>query len=284
MGTPDRDAWTLVIDAKSRWFDIDVKELWHYRDLVLLFVRRDFTSVYKQTALGPLWFILQPLLTTLVFTVIFGNVAGLSTDGLPKVLFYLSGVVAWRYFADCLTKTSQTLRSNAHIFGKVYFPRLAVPLSVVLSNLIPFVLQFGIFLLFLVYFSWGGATFGPTAWVAAVPLLVLLMAMLGLGMGLLITAMTIKYRDLSFLVGFGVQLLMYASPVIYPLSMIPDQYRVYALANPMTPVIETFRYAFLGRGVVALDHLALSAAVITGILVLGLGVFSRVEKNFMDTV
>jgi len=284
MGTDNNGEWTSVIDSKSRWLDIDFRELWRYRDLVLLFVRRDFTAVYKQTVLGPLWFILQPLMTTLVFTVIFGNMAGLPTDGLPKVLFYLSGVVAWRYFADCLTKTSATLRSHSNIFGKVYFPRLAVPLSAVLSNLISFGLQFVIFLFFLAYYIWIGTDISPTGWVFIVPVLVLLMAMLGLGVGLLVTALTIRYRDLAFLVGFGVQLLMYASPVIYPMSMIPPQYRAYALLNPMTPIIETFRYAFLGRGTVSVEQLGVSAAIIVGILMLGLAVFSRVEKNFMDTV
>lgn len=276
--------WTLVIRPKTGWFDLHLADLWRYRDLVALFVRRDFVATYKQTILGPLWFIIQPLLTTLTFTLIFGNIAKLSTDGLPKILFYLSGITAWNYFAECLNKTSETFIANANIFGKVYFPRLAVPLSIVISNLIKFGIQLGLFLGFYVYFLVQGTAIRPTAALALLPVLVLLMGMLGLGTGIIVSSLTTRYRDLRYLVQFGVQLLMYSTPVIYPLSRIPDQYRWIMLANPMTPVIETFRYAFLGTGTFSWGHLGLTAAVATVILTLGVLLFNHVERTFMDTV
>jgi lipopolysaccharide transport system permease protein len=276
--------WDLVIRSKTRWFDLHIGDLWRYRDLVGLFVRRDFVAQYKQTILGPLWFIIQPLLTTLTFTVLFGNIAQLSTDGLPKILFYLSGVTAWNYFADCLTKTSETFVANANIFGKVYFPRLAVPVSIVISSLIRFGIQLGLFLAFYVFFLARGAAIQPTAALWLVPVLVLLMASLGLGMGIIVSSMTVRYRDLRFLVQFGVQLLMYSTPVIYPLSKIPDQYRWIMLANPMTSIIETFRCAFLGTGVFSWWHLGISGAVAVASVIVGSLLFNRVEKTFMDTV
>lgn len=278
------DHWDLVIRPKTAWFDLHLADLWHYRDLVMLFVRRDFVAQYKQTILGPLWFILQPLLTTLTFTVIFGNIAQLSTDGLPKILFYLSGITAWGYFADCLTKTSETFNANANIFGKVYFPRLAVPISIVISNLIRFGIQLGLFLGFYFYFLARGTAIHPTQALWLMPLLVLLMAALGLGAGIIVSSMTTRYRDLRFLVQFGVQLLMYSTPVIYPLSRIPEHYRWIMLANPMTPVIETFRYAFLGTGTFGWSFLGISAGAATGLLAAGILLFNHVEKTFMDTV
>jgi lipopolysaccharide transport system permease protein len=250
----------------------------------MLFVRRDFVSQYKQTILGPLWFIIQPLLTTLTFTLIFGNIAKLSTDGLPKILFYLSGVTAWNYFADCLTKTSETFNANANIFGKVYFPRLAVPVSIVISNLIRFGIQLVLFFGFYFYFLARGTAIHSTQVLWLMPLLVLLMAALGLGTGIIVSSMTTRYRDLRFLVQFGVQLLMYTTPVIYPLSRIPEEYRWIMLANPMTPVIETFRYAVLGTGTFNWGHLGISAAAAALILAIGVLLFNHVEKTFMDTV
>ena len=245
---PADDGWTMVIRPHRRWLDLRLDELWHYRDLVMLFVRRDFVSVYKQTILGPLWYLIQPLLTTITFTVIFGNIAKLPTDGLPQFLFYMSGTVIWTYFADCLSKTSNTFVQNANLFGKVYFPRMAVPVSILFSNLITFGIQFGFFLVFMAFFALSGSSVHPNIWMLLSPVLVLMMAGLGLGFGIIISSLTTKYRDLRFLVQFGVQLLMYATPVIYPVSSIPARFQVLIQANPMTPIVEAFRYAFLGAG------------------------------------
>jgi len=276
--------WDLVIRPRTGWFDLHLAEVWRYRDLVMLFVRRDFVSQYKQTILGPLWFIIQPLLTTLTFTLLFGNIAKLSTDGLPKMLFYLSGITAWNYFSDCLMKTSETFNANSNIFGKVYFPRLAVPVSIVISNLIKFGIQLGLFLCFYFYFLARGFAIHPTKALLLLPGLILLMAALGLGSGIIVSSLTTRYRDLRFLVQFGTQLLMYSTPVIFPLSRLPREYRWIMLANPMTPVIETFRYAFLGAGTFSWTHLGISAAVTLVILVAGVMLFNHVEKTFMDTV
>jgi len=284
MGSPRDSDWTLIIRPKSGWFDLHLADLWRYRDLVMLFVRRDFVSQYKQTMLGPLWFIIQPLLTTLTYTVIFGNIAQLSTDGLPKILFYLSGVTAWNYFADCLTKTSETFVANANIFGKVYFPRLAVPVSIVISNLIRFAIQLGLFLGFYLYFFARGTAIRPSMALWLLPLLILLMAALGLGAGVMVSSMTTRYRDLRYLVQFGVQLLMYSTPVIFPLSKLSGQYRWIMLSNPMTPVIETFRYAFFGTGTFSWGYLGVSAVASVVILAGGILLFNHVEKTFMDTV
>lgn len=223
----------MVIRPKRNWFDLRFGELWQYRDLVKLFVRRDFVAVYKQTILGPLWYLIQPLLTTLVFTVIFGNIAKLPTDGLPSFLFYLSGTVIWQYFAECLNKTSQTFISNAQLFGKVYFPRMAVPVSILLSNLITFAIQFGLFLCFVSYFLLNGTQVKPNLWILITPLLLFMMAGLGLGFGIIVSALTTRYRDLRFLVTFGVQLWMYATPVIYPISSVPEKYRFLIQASTL---------------------------------------------------
>jgi len=284
--TPSLDQdWSLIIQPQRGLFDLRLGELWRYRDLVLLFVRRDFVAVYKQTILGPLWYLIQPLLTSLTFTVIFGKVAGLPTDDLPQFLFYMSGTVVWAYFAECLNKTSNTFVGNANLFGKVYFPRMAVPVSILISNLITFAIQFGLFLVFALYFFLRGAPIHPQwAWIALSPLLVLVMAGLGLGFGVIISSLTTKYRDLRFLVTFGVQLLMYATPVIYPVSSIPERFRWAIQANPMTPVVEAFRYAFLGAGTVDVGHLLYSVGFMLAAVALGSVVFNRVEQTFMDTV
>jgi lipopolysaccharide transport system permease protein len=276
--------WSLIIGPRSGWFNLHLQDLWRYRDLVSLFIRRDFVATYKQTILGPLWFIIQPVLTTFTFTLVFGAVAKLPTDGLPKILFYLSGITAWNYFAECLTLTSNTFVGNANLFGKVYFPRLAVPLSVVISNLIKFGIQFGLFLLFMLFFVLKGSEVRPTAAIFLLPILLLIMAALGLGSGIIVSALTTRYRDLRFLVQFGVQLLMYSTPIIFPLSKLPDKYRWVMLSNPMTPVIETFRYAILGSGTFSLRHLGMSAAAAILILSIGILLFNHVEKTFMDTV
>jgi lipopolysaccharide transport system permease protein len=280
----ESDDWTLVIRPKSGWFDLHLGDLWRHRDLVMLFVRRDFVALYKQTILGPLWFLIQPLLVTLTFTLIFGNIAKLSTEGLPKILFYMSGVAAWSYFADCLMKTSETFNANSNLFGKVYFPRLAVPVSIVISNLIKFGIQLSLFLGFYVYFLAQGFAIRPTWALLLLPLLIILMAALGLGTGIIVSSLTTRYRDLRFLVQFGTQLLMYSTPVILPLSALPEKYRPIMLANPMTPIIETFRYAFMGTGTFSWTHLGISTAVTAVILGLGVLLFNHVEKTFIDTV
>ncbi len=280
----DESQWTTVIQPRRGWFDINFADLWRYRDLIMLFVRRDFVANYKQTILGPLWFLLQPLLTTLVFTVIFGKIARIPTDGLPQVVFYLGGVVTWNYFATCLTKTADTFVANSGIFGKVYFPRLAIPVSVVITNLITFCIQFGLFLLIMLYFFFSGSSIHPNLWILFTPLLMLQMAALGLGVGILVSSMTTKYRDLTFLVSFGVQLWMYATPVVYPMSQIPGKWQWVYMFNPMAAVIETFRYAYLGAGTIDPVRLLTSAGITIAILAFGIIMFSRVEKNFMDTV
>ena len=280
----NKNNWTLTICPVSGWFDIHLGELWRYRDLIMLFVRRDFVAIYKQTILGPLWYLIQPIMTTLIFTVIFGKVAKIPTDGLPQVMFHLSGVVAWRYFADCLEKTSNTFVSNAHIFGKVYFPRLTVPLSVVISNLIAFAIQLLLFAGFWVYFYSEGTSIQLQYAALFLPLLTLQMAFLGLGCGIIISSLTTKYRDLTQLVGFGVQLWMYATPVVYPSSIIPEKYQWLMALNPMASIIETFRYAFLGTGTVNVSHVVTSVVMTLVILFVGVVLFSRIEKSFMDTV
>jgi lipopolysaccharide transport system permease protein len=278
------DGWTTVIRPKHPWFSLDFKELWHYRDLIWLFVRRDLVAQYKQTILGPIWFFLQPLFTSVVFTVVFGRIAKIPTDGIPDFLFYLSGTVCWSYFAICLTETSDTFFRNAGIFGKVYFPRLVIPISIVISNLFKFLIQFLLFLCFLLYFCIKGAAIAPGPLVLALPLMLIQMALLGLGCGMIISSMTTKYRDLSLLVTFGVQLWMYATPVVYPMSQIPEHYRPLFALNPMAALTEGFRLAFLGAGSFDALYVAASLTVTAILLFCGLCLFSRVEKTFMDTV
>jgi lipopolysaccharide transport system permease protein len=276
--------WDKIIRPRSGWFDVHIGELWRYRDLIALFVWRDFVSIYKQTILGPFWYLLQPLLTTLVFTIIFGTVAGMPTDDTPPFLFYLSGVIVWRYFADCLTNTSNTFVSNAHIFGKVYFPRLTVPISVVVSNLVSFGIQM-LLLLFCYLFFWHSSLIRPhLSALMLLPFLIVQMAALGLGFGIIVSSLTTRYRDLTHLVGFGMQLWMYATPVVYPASSLPGQLRWLLVLNPMAPVVETFRYAILGTGRISVQGWVVSLACTVIILTLGVVLFSRVEKSFMDTV
>jgi len=284
METVQEEQWTKVISPKKGWFDINLSNLWNYRDLIMLFVKRDFVAFYKQTIMGPLWFLLQPLFTTIVFTIIFGRIAKIPTDGLPQVLFYMCGIVIWNYFADCLNKTSDTFVSNASIFGKVYFPRLTVPVSIVITNLITFAIQFVLFLAFWAYFYLGGSAIKASPWILLTPFFLLQMAALGLGLGILISSLTTKYRDLKFVVGFGVQLWMYATPIVYPMSQIPEKWQwVYAM-NPMAAIVETARYAFLGAGAIRPVHLGISLGMTALILLAGIVMFSRIEKTFMDTV
>lgn len=276
--------WDLIITPRKKWWDLQLREVWNYRDLIGMFVRRDFVSRYKQTILGPLWFIIQPLLTSLVFTVIFGNIAKLPTDGLPQMLFYMSGNILWSYFSSCLTSTSTTFTANAYLFGKVYFPRLVMPISIVISNLITFAIQFVFFLAYLLFFYLRGSAIRLTIWAFALPLLLVLMAGLGLGFGIIISSMTTKYRDLQYLVSFGVGLWMYATPVIYPVSSIPENWRWVANINPVTPIVETFRMGFLGAGDASWLRLGYSFIFMLVVALIGIVIFNRVEKTFIDTV
>lgn len=278
------EEWTMVIEPKSHLFDLQLKEVWQYRDLLQMFVRRDFVAIYKQTILGPIWFFIQPIFTTIIFTFVFGTVAGISTEGVPPSLFYLAGIIGWNYFSSCLLATSNTFAGNAGIFGKVYFPRLITPVSAVVSNLLKFGVQFLLFLGLLGYFGLMGASIQPNAYVLVVPFLIILMAGMGLGLGMLISSMTTKYRDLKFLLTFGVQLAMYASPVIYPLSSLPEKYKFIILANPVSSIIETFRFAFLGQGTFSWVYLGYSTAFTVVVFFLGLLVFNRVQRSFMDTI
>lgn len=278
------DEWDLIIRPQRAWWDLRLGELWRYRDLIWLFVWRDFVAYYKQTILGPLWYLIQPILTTLVFTVIFGNIAKLSTDGLPPFLFYMAGNTVWSYFSTCLISTSNTFTTNAGIFGKVYFPRLSTPISVVISNLISFAIRFAIFLLFVVYFMLAGSNIHLNWWILSLPLLALIMAFMGLGFGIIVSSLTTKYRDLQQLVGFGVQLLMYATPIIYPLSSITGGWRWLILANPMTPIVEIFRLAFLGVSDINPVWLAYSVGFTAVVFLMGVLVFNHVENTFMDTI
>ena len=279
--------YEVVIRPSRGWLHLNLGDLWRYRDLLFLLVHRDFVAKYKQTVLGPAWFILQPLLTTLVFTVIFGKVAKIPTDGLPPVLFYLAGLLGWSYFAQTFQSISGTLVNNAGLFGKVYFPRLVVPLSAVISNLLAFALQLVTFLCFWSYYKFltaAGASFGFSGAIVGLPLVVLQIAALSLGVGLWLSALTAKYRDFTYLSGFIIQIWMFATPVIYPLSQIPEGWRWVAVLNPMTMPVEIIKYMLLGQGVVVPFYIALSIAMTVVLLLSGVLVFNKVEKTFVDTV
>lgn len=278
------DNWTLIIKPKTNWLNLQLAELWRHRDLTMIFVWRDFVATYKQTILGPLWYLVQPVITALTMTLVFSKVAHVSTEGLPPWLFNLCGVATWGYFSECLNRTSSTFIGNAHLFGKVYFPRLCVPLSLVISGLIRFAIQFGLFLAVAAYYWLNDAHLRPNAWVFLTPVLLLVMAGLGLGTGIIVSALTTRYRDLQQLVTFGVQLLMFGTPVYYPLSYVPAKYHWFFLANPLTPVFETFRHAFLGAGTITPLHLVYSVGVTVVVLVVGVLLFHHVERTFMDTV
>jgi lipopolysaccharide transport system permease protein len=280
----EEQGWTTVVKPRSNWFRLNLREIWKYRDLILLFVRRDVVTIYKQTILGPLWIIVQPLLTTLIFTVVFGNIANISTEEIPPLLFYFSGIILWNYFADCLKTTSDTFRKNANLFGKVYFPRAISPLSVTVSNLIKLGIQFLLFLAIYTYYIWAGFPSAFNIYLLAAPALIVITGFLSLGLGMIISSLTTKYRDLSFLIVFGIQLAMYASPVIYPLSEAPEKYHAYILANPMSAIIEAFRYMFLGAGSFNWIHLSYSFSFTIVIVLIGLVIFNKTEKTFMDTV
>jgi lipopolysaccharide transport system permease protein len=280
----EEEQWDTVITPRKSLLDLKLDEVWRYRDLLTLFVRRNVVAEYKQTILGPLWYFIQPLLTTIMFTIVFGKLAGIPTDSIPPMLFYLAGVTNWNYFAESLNKTATTFKDNQQIFGKVYFPRLVVPLSIVITNLLKYGIQLVMFTGFYIYFILQGVDVQPNSAALLFPFLIVLLAGLGLGFGLLITSMTTKYRDLVFLLSFGIQLAMYATPVIYPLSEVPEQYQWLAALNPMTAVIETFKYGFLGKGTFEWGYLAYSTGFMIVLLLGGIAVFNRTEKNFMDTV
>ena len=275
---------TYFINSKQSVFSLNLKEVWEYRDLLLMLVKKDFITFYKQTILGPLWFIVQPLMTTAIYMILFGNIAKLSTDGVPQVLFYLSGITVWNYFSESLTKTSSVFTANAGMFGKVYFPRLIMPLSIVASSLMKFAVQFGIFLLVLLYFVVFTNAVQPNWWILLTPVLILLMAMFALGMGMIFSSLTTKYKDLAFLLTFGTQLFMYITPVVYPISALPEKFRFLVYMNPLSSIFQCFRYAFLGSGSFEVMDIVWSSIFITVILIFGTVIFNKVEKSFMDTV
>ena len=272
------------VSSKHKLFNVNLKEIWQYRDLILLFVKRDLTTSYKQTILGPLWILINPLLSTTVFTVIFGIIAGIPTDGTPQFLFYMSGNILWGFFSSCLNRGSGTFLGNVRLFGKVYFPRLVMPISGIIYNLVNFFLQTSVFVILVIVYAVIGANVHPNWLIVLTPLLVLQTAMLGTGMGLIISSITTKYRDLNVLAGFGVSLLMYITPVVYPISQVPVNFRWLMLLNPVAPIVETYRCAFLGRGSFEWPFLLISLAVTAGLLFWGVVVFNKVEKNFIDTV
>lgn len=278
------ESWTEIIEPRASLLDLRLGDVWRYRDLVMLFVRRDFVSNYKQTILGPLWLFIQPLLTTITFYIIFGRVANLSTNGVPPFIFYLAGNTVWGYFSQSLTAVATVFTNNAAMFGKVYFPRLTLPLSIIISNLVRFGIQFGLFMLVWVFYLFTSSAIHPS-WIALlVPVLVLLMGMLSLGLGMIFSALTTKYRDLAMLLTFGVQLALYATPVIYPLATVPAKYHWLILANPMSAIVETFRVGFLGPGTFSWLYLGYSALATLVVLLIGTLIFNKVEKSFTDTV
>ncbi|MNS56760.1 Polysialic acid transport protein KpsM [compost metagenome] len=282
--SPNQDHnWDHVITAKTSLFDLRLKEVWDYRDLLVLFVRRDFVTVYKQTILGPLWFFIQPILTTITFTIIFGTVAQLSTDGAPKVVFYMAGITLWNYFSSCLSSVSGVFNANAGIFGKVYFPRLIMPLTIVISNLMKFGVQFLLFICFVLYFVLQNQI-QPNAWILLTPYIIVLMALIAMGIGLILSAMTTKYKDLNQLISFGIQLFMYATPVIYPSSSVPEDYAWIVNFNPLVGLFDYMRYAYLGIGQFSMASLLYPTAFSVCILAIGVVIFNKTQKTFMDTV
>lgn len=277
--------WDLIIKPKNKWHQIDLKAIWRYRDLLMLLVRRDFVAVYKQTILGPVWFFIQPVITALTFTFIFGRVAKISTDGMPPMLFYIAGITLWSYFSDCFSKTSNTFIANASVFGKVYFPRLIIPLSILVSNLMKLAIQLLIFISMWAYYLYTSNTIHPQwQFIWALPILIFMMAGLGFGFGVLISSLTTKYRDFTFLIGFGVQLLMYASSVVLPISSMSPKVQSIMLLNPLTSVIEAFKFIFLGSGFFDVFYLLYGFGFMMVLVIISVIIFNKVEKSFMDTV
>lgn len=282
MNEPQKK-WTEIIEARHSLLDLKLKEVWNYKDLVYMFIKRDFISGFKQTILGPIWFFINPIFTTITFLIVFGKIARLPTDGAPPLLFYLSGVTLWNYFSSCLLGTSSTFVGNAGIFGKVYFPRLVTPVSIVISNLMRFGVQFLLFLMVWIYYLFKGAIH-PNIWMLATPFLIILMAFFALGTGMIFSSLTTKYKDLSMLLVFGVSLYMYATPVIYPTSSLPGFFKKLAFYNPLTGIFECFKHAWLGTGDFSPLMLAVSTCIILLLLMAGTLIFNKVEKTFMDTV
>ena len=276
--------WTLVIKPEKRLLDVDLKGIWRYRDLWFMYVKRDIVTVYKQTILGPLWFFIQPIFTTVMYMFVFGGLAGISTDGVPQPLFYLSGIMLWNYFSECFSGASNTFTANAGIFGKVYFPRLVVPLASLTSNLIKMFIQLLLFIAVYIYYLAVGGTVSINAAALLFPVLVFMLAFHALSWGLIVSSLTSKYRDLRYLVGFGLQLFMYATPIIYPLSAAGDKFRWALELNPLTPIFEAFKYGFLGAGSLSWSGLLYSAIFMVVMMFISVIIFNRVERNFMDTV
>ena len=280
----EKQLWTEEIKSQNTLFSINFKEVWHYRDLLLMLVKRDYVTFYKQTILGPIWFFIQPLMTTVVYLVLFGQIAKLSTDGAPQIAFYLAGITIWNYFSEALTKTSTVFKDNANLFGKVYFPRLIMPLAIVCSGLMKFAIQFGLFIAVVLYFTFINPKIHPNLWVLITPFLVLLMATFALGLGMIFSSLTTKYKDLVFLLSFGIQLFMYATPVVYPTSAMPTKFAWLLHINPLTGIFECFRYAYLGTGSFQPMDLLTSTILIGILFFIGILIYNKVEKSFMDTV
>jgi lipopolysaccharide transport system permease protein len=282
-----QENWTLVIKPKGKLFNLNLKEIWKYKDLLEMYIKRDIVTIYKQTILGPLWFFIQPIFTTVIFMFVFGGLAGIPTDGIPQALFYLSGITLWNYFSESLTKTSDTFLANQAIFGKVYFPRLIAPLSITITGLIKMLIQFSLFIVVYIYFAVKGTPVQPNLYALLFPVLIIILASLSLGFGIIISSLTTKYRDLKFLISFAVQLWMYATPVIYPLSVMEGSYKKYmwiVQANPVTAVMETFKFGFLGQGTFSWSALAYSFFFSCLVLFLGIVVFNKIERSFMDVI
>ena len=283
----DQKEWDIIIQPNTKLFNLNLKEVWRYKDLLNMYVKRDIVTLYKQTILGPLWYLIQPLTTTIMIMFVFGGIAGISTDGLPQPLFYMAGILCWNYFSECLTRCADTFNANQNVFGKVYFPRLVVPLSIAISSLLKMAIQFALFIAIYLFYIFQGYSPQVTWYILLFPLLIILLAGLGLGFGLLISSMTTKYRDLKFLVSFGVQLWMYITPVIYPLSVLKNNYPQYVWAiviNPLTAVIETFKIGFLGQGTFSWTYLIYSIIFTLFIMTWGIVTFNKVQRSFMDTI
>lgn len=279
------EKWSIIISPKRGLFEINIIDIWKHKDIIKMFIMRDFVTFYKQTILGPLWFVIQPILTAIMFTFVFGKIANISTDGTPHILFYMAGIINWTYFADCLTKTSDTFIVNTALFGKIYFPRLTVPIALVITNMLRYFIQFTIFIIICLIFIMKGYIFNYDLFLILLsPLLLIYMAIMSLGFGIWVSSLTTKYRDLRFAFPFFIQLWMYATPIIYPLSIIPEKYKIYMLLNPIVPVVEIFRKAYLGSGYVTIAQIIVSFIITFVVFMTGIVIFNRVEKTFMDII
>lgn len=276
--------WDIVISSKNKFFKLNFYEIWSYKDLILMFVKRDVITIYKQTILGPIWFVIQPVMTMLIYVFVFGNIANISTDGLPQPLFYLAGIIMWNYFSECFIQISETFVQNTEIFGKVYFPRIVIPISKIISSLIKFLIQFILFIIFLLFYTINMNVVNPSFWILLMPFLLVLLSALGLGFGLIFTSLTSKYRDLKFLMQFGIQLLMFSTPIIYPLSSLKGDVLEIMKLNPLTHIIEAFKFSFLGQGSLDFGGILYSTIFTILIVFFGIYVFNRTEKNFIDSI